>query len=242
MNRDPLWQQIKTAMGRQQLDPTTFQRCAQDLLRDVYPNLAPVVGGSDRGMDGSFPSEQGVFPLICTTGDDVLGNFRKSITNHLAKRGEPHRCVLATSESLTPQRRDNVLEEARKLGVTIYQIHDREDFIGRLYRNDKWRLELLGITGAPPALSVFPPSLRQADARLLIGRDDDAKWLRSIEGDALLVGQPGSGKTHLHQHLTATDDVLFAATDDETRLANAIREQQPKVIVVDDAQDRKSVV
>jgi hypothetical protein len=237
MVRDPLWQQIKSAIQRQ-LDPTIFERCAQDLLGKIYPGLVPVVGGSDAGMDGSFPSPDGTFPLICTTGDDVLGNFRNSISNHLRRRSGPCRCILATSQALTPQRRDNIFDEAKKLDVTIHQIHEQEDFIGRLYRNSAWRLELLGVTGAPPALSVFPPAFRQVEATLLLGRESDVEWLRMVEGDALIVGQPGSGKTHLHQHMAVEDGLLFVTSGDEVALANAIREQQPKIIAVDDAHIR----
>src|SRR5205823_1732528 len=101
--------------------------------------------------------------------------------------------------------------------------------------------ELLGVTGAPPALSIYPPRIRQTDAALLVGREEDLAWLRAMNSDALVVGQPGSGKTYLHQFLAAPTfrgeaHTLFAVTDDPTRLANAIRSQRPDVIVVDDAQ------
>lgn len=234
MNGDHLWNSIEAALDRP-LDPALFERCMQDILREVYPTLVPVVGGSDGGSDGAIASIDGPFPLICTTSSEVIGNFRKNIGSHLSRRGGPRRCVLATSQQLTPRRRENIHSAARELGVSLVQIHDQSDVVGRLYQNSHWRIELLGITGNPPALSMLPPQVRSLDASLVVGREADLSWLRNTPGDLLLVGQPGCGKTHLHQHLAHNGAALFLVEADPTRVANAIREQKPSVIVVDDA-------
>jgi len=84
MNRDPLHQKIVQALAGS-LDGNTFERCAQDLLGDAYPNLAPVVGRSDSGIDGAFGTADGAFPLVCTVREDVIGNFRKNIQTYLSK-------------------------------------------------------------------------------------------------------------------------------------------------------------
>jgi hypothetical protein len=131
MVRDPLWQKIRVALGGH-VDHDLFERCAQDLLGQIYPGLTPVVGGTDAGMDGAIPSAEGCFPLICTTQNDVSGNLQKSINAHLKRRAGPARCILATTVHLTPQRRDNLIDAAKALGAQLHQIHDQEDFVGRL--------------------------------------------------------------------------------------------------------------
>ena len=193
-------------------------------------------------MDGARGTAEGVYPLICTTGDDVLGNVRKSLTNYLREHGGPKRCVIATTTFLTPQRRRNIIKAASVLGVTVVNIHDGEDFVGRLYVDHRWRLELLGVTGNPPALSKLPPNPRRISSSILIGRQDDLQWLQSTPGDLLLTGQPGSGKTHLHQSWADTAAVLFVVSEDSTAIANAIRAQSPAVIVVDDAHVRLNLL
>jgi hypothetical protein len=81
----------------------------------------------------------------------------------------------------------------------------------------------------------LPRSGRFAEAETLIGRAEELAWLKEVQGDALLVGQPGSGKTYLHQYLAKENLCLFVVDDSLGRLADAIRDQQPSIIVVDDA-------
>ena len=115
MNRDPLHQKMTDAL-RGDLDGDTFERCAQSLLGDIYPNLAPVIGGSDDGMDGSFGSDIGAFPLICTVKSDVIGNFRQNITTFLDKRKGPKVRFIATSQVLSGPKRRNLHKEAVRSG------------------------------------------------------------------------------------------------------------------------------
>src|SRR5262249_11749615 len=145
------------------------------------------------------------------------------------------RVLLATSRFLTNRRRRNLEDAAAKLGVQLVNVHDGLYFADALYRDSEWRLKLLGITGNPPALSILPKTGRFSDSDVLIGRDGDLVWLKGCKCDALLVGQPGSGKTYLHQQMAREGLCLFAVDPSLTQLANAVREQQPKVIVVDDA-------
>lgn len=234
MNRDPLYRKIVERLVGP-LDGNAFQKCAAALVGKAHPNLAPMPGGNDAGMDGAFGSPDGRYPLICTVQDDVIGNFRSNISTYLRKHSGPARAVVATSQALSNAQKRNLEAEASKLGVTLVNIYDAPYFADQLYRDSKWRLELLGVTGDPPALSTLPRVGRFMRPEILIGRDDDLEWLNQIHGDALLVGQPGSGKTYLHQHLASQGRCLFAADDDLQRLADGIREQQPSVIVVDDA-------
>jgi hypothetical protein len=234
MNRDQLYRKIVDALARP-LDGDTFQRCAVALLGRAHPNLAPLHGGDDAGIDGAFGAPDGPSPLVCTTQSNVIGNFRDNISTYLAKRNGPKLAVVATSQHLSNAKKRNLEGEARRLGVTITNIYDALYFANELYRDSKWRLELLGITGDPPALSALPRAGRFVQPEILVGRDEDLEWLRQVQGDVLLVGQPGAGKTYLHQYLANQGFCLFAVDDSLQRLADAIREQQPSIIVVDDA-------
>lgn len=241
MNIDPLFRKIVERLSGP-VNGDTFERCAQDLLRDVYPSLTPVVGGNDAGMDGAIGTAEGAFPLICTTSGRVIENVRKNAKAYLAKRAGPKRLVIATTQNLSPQRKRNLEQEAEGIGLVIANIHDQPYFADRLYRDSKWRMELLGVTGEPRALSAFPLRGRLSPPEVLVGREDVLRWLEETGGDLLLVGQPGSGKTCLHQHLAQRGLCLFAIDSDATRLADAIREQTPSIIVVDDAHLRPELL
>lgn len=234
MNRDPLYPKIVDALVKLN-DGVAFEQCAAALLGKAHPNLAPVPGGNDAGMDGAFGTTDGAFPLVCTIEEDVIGNFTRNIKEYLARRTGPKLAAVATSQCLSNTKKRNLETRAQELGVTIVNIYDGAYFAVQLYRDSKWRLELLGITGNPPALSILPRLGRFADPEVLIGRAEDLEWLSQTQGDLLLVGQPGSGKTFLHQYLAKQGKCLFAVEHSCERLADAIREQEPDSIVVDDA-------
>ena len=110
MIRDPFYRQILERLGGR-LDGDTFEVCASSLLRKDFPTLVPVRGGSDSGMDGVTDSG-GPF-LICTTGEDVIGNLAKNIKAHLRDEGSRRSVLLATSQELTQKRRANLEKKAR---------------------------------------------------------------------------------------------------------------------------------
>ena len=234
MNSDPLYRKIEEALARL-ANGNLFQECAVALIGKAHPNLAPMPGGDDAGMDGAFGTPDGPYPLVCTIQSNVIGNFRANIATYLAKRNGPKRAVVATSQRLSNLQKRNIEDAASELGVTIVNVYDAPYFAEKLYRDPKWRLDLLGITGDPPALSALPRRGRFARPEFLIGRDEEVSWLKEVRDDALLVGQPGSGKTYLHQHLAGQQLCLFAVDDSPARIADAIREQRPSIIVVDDA-------
>ncbi len=67
MIRDPFYQDIIQGLSGR-LDPELFEQCASDLLRNIYPALVPIRGGSDAGMDGAISDAEGVaFPFVTTT-------------------------------------------------------------------------------------------------------------------------------------------------------------------------------
>jgi len=85
---------------------------------------------------------------------------------------------------------------------------------------------------------VVPVTSRPLLDLELIGREKDVEWLKTTSGaedDRLLIGQPGSGKTYLLHRLARDGWGLFLIHDDPTEIANALRDQQPEVVIVDDA-------
>jgi hypothetical protein len=238
MNRDPFYQDIIKRLGGR-LDPEAFERCAGDLLRAVYPTLVPIRGGQDAGMDGAIADGRGLpYPLVCTTGRNVIDNLCKSLNSYKKRGGSRRRVVVATSRELTQRRRDNRSRAADKLGFHIVQIHAQASLADHLYSSPAWCLELLNLIGEPPALSVVPVTRRPLVGQSLVGRDGDLSWLCETRGDLLLVGQPGSGKTFLFQSFAKLGRGLFVIEDDRARIASGIRAQQPECLLVDDAQLR----
>lgn len=253
MVRDPLYRSIEKGLG-ERLDPDLFERCAVELLRDVYPGIVPISGGGDGGMDGAISTGAGSpLPLIATTAERVSENLRRSLESYHRTDGSAREAVLATSRSLTPRRRRNLEKRARELGFTLRNIHDRDDFVGRLYRNPMWRRELLGLTGDPPALSALPC---RAESRLtldLVGREREMDRLRRASGDVVVVGQPGVGKTALLEALareggglfpvaSRTGGVTVVTSSDMRRIADAYRAQRPPRIFIDDAHLSDSLI
>jgi len=236
MFRDPLYRQIRHALDELN-DGNAFELCACDLLRQVYPSLAPREGGDDAGLDGLIANEnKSSIQLICTTGRDVLRNLSGSIEANLKKGGKSHACILATSQRLTNSKKRTLQDRANQLGRPLIQIYDQAAMAQRLYRDARWLKELLGLTGDPPPLSLFPITTRPLFDVPPLGRDDDIAKITNLVEDIVLVGQPGSGKTHLL--FTAAKKAKGRFVVDETRVADGVRSIQPRFLIVDDAHSR----
>ena len=90
--------------------------------------------------------------------------------------------------------------------------------------------------GDPSPLSLLPRSARpQPTSAPLVGRDNDLSWLRKSLGDRMLIGQPGVGKTSVLFHLAIEGNGRFALSRDRGEIAAALVEEQPSIVVVDDA-------
>lgn len=242
MQSDPLYRQIIDRLNGD-LNPEIFEEGVADLLRAIYPGLVPVRGGSDAGMDGAIADGQGEpYALVTTTGKDVIGNLTRNLNRRIEEGDTRRRAVLATSQALTPQRRQNLFKRARELGFTLLQVHDQAAMATLLYRSPEWRRELLNLSGNPPPLSAFPRTDRPLLDAPLVGRTDDLTWLRVTNGDRLLVGQPGSGKTFLLHRLVQDGEVLFVISADRGEIADGLRSQQPQVLIVDDAQNSRDLL
>lgn len=236
MLKDPFYRQITAGLNGL-LDPQVFERCMGDLLRPEFPGLVPVSGGSDSGTDGAIPDgNTEPFPLVCTTGKDVIGNLTRSLDSRLKLGRSPEKIVLATSRRLTPKKRFNLEERARSKGFRLIQIFEQDGIADRLYRNSRWCKELLGLPGLVPALSVVPLTRRPLIDIEPVGRGREIEWLHRTRRDRVLSGEPGSGKTFLLYYLIRHGwNALFLESSDETAIRNAICEQQPNVVIFDDA-------
>lgn len=231
---DPHHEKILVRLGGE-LDWRVFQDCMGDLLRKEFPGLTTARGGRDFGMDGAIPDgEEEAFPLICTTARDVRRNLRKNLRSHRASR-RPRVAVLATSQSLTPEKCLELEALAGEEGFILKQIVQRWDVANLIYHSSRWCRDLLGLSGRPSALSTVPEGLGLPIDMEPVGRDADLEWLRTTSGDRLLVGEPGSGKTFLLERLVREGWGLFLTSDDKGEIANALRDQEPEVVIVDDA-------
>lgn len=233
---DRFFQDIRVELAERAFDPNVFEECVCDLLRDTYPGIVPVRGGDDAGMDAAIPTETGPpIPVIITTQEDVIGNLTRNMDRYLAKEGRQRRAVLATSRELTPRRRRNLEARAEEKGFDLQQVFDGFALAQRFYCHPEWCRDLLGLNGQPASLSEVPPTRRPLLPLELIGRDADLRWLREIEGDGVLLGEPGSGKTFLLDKLVREGEALFLVSTDETAIANDLRRSEPRLVIVDDA-------
>jgi hypothetical protein len=236
MIRDPFYRDIIARLN-ERLDPELFEQCAADLLREIYPGLVPIRGGADSGMDGAIADgEDEPFPLVTTTGKNVIGNLTRNLNSYLGDGGQRRRVVLATSQSLTPRRIRNLYKRARELGFGLVNVHEQASMADLLYHRPEWCLELLNLTGTPPALSIIPKTQRPRLTQTIVGREEGLLWLSQTTGDRLLVGQPGSGKTFLLSKFAREKGGLFVVSEDRTEIASNIRAEQPAALILDDVQ------
>jgi len=236
MSRDPFYEQILAGLnGLSDGERTLFQDCVTDLLRDTFPSLVPVRGGKDSGMDGAIADGEGeAYPLVVTTSKNVERNLKQSLDSYLKRKRPRRKVVLATSQSLTPERQHKLKDLAQEKGFTLVGLIEQSGVADRLRENGYWCERLLGLTGEPSTLSVVPASRRPLLDIELIGRTGDIEWLKTTSGDRILSGAPGSGKTFLLYHLTRQGWGVFVVNP-EGPVAKDLRAQRPEVVIVDDA-------
>lgn len=238
MEKDPLYLKIVERLNGH-LDDQTFQSCAGDLLRQIYPGLVPYTGGDDAGMDGAIPDfENEPYPLIVTTSDDAIGNLTRNLEKYKSEGRKQRKAVFATSQKLTPARMQNLFHRAEELDFALLQVYPQDWFAKALYRDPTWCNTLLSLSGKPSALSKIPLSTRSFSDLPLIGREKDLEWLTTTKNDRLLAGQPGSGKTFLLNKFVENDGGLFLVSENQEEIANDVRSMQPKNIIVDDAHSK----
>jgi hypothetical protein len=238
--KDELHQKIIEGLSRP-LDGNLFEECAVDLLQPIYKTLVPIKGGRDDGRDGFFyDGAVGSGPLVCTTREDVKENVQHSLREFVKKGHKGRSVIIATSRSLTGEKRNAIEDAAKEEGFTTIQVHDQSDFALRLYRNKEWLKRLLNIVGNQQALSINPISSRPCFNIPVRGREELMNWLDEsiVSGDVIITGQPGSGKTFAMRSYATQKDGLFVVSDNMDQIVPEVRDKQPRFLIVDDAHDQ----
>ena len=242
--KDELHQKIIEGLSRP-LDGNLFEECAVDLLQPIYKTLVPIKGGRDDGRDGYFyDGAVGSGPLVCTTRKDVKENVQHSLREFVRKGHKGHLVIIATSRSLTGEKRNAIENAAKEEGFTTINVHDQSDFALALYRNREWLKRLLNIVGNQQALSINPISARPFLNIPIRGREKLVSWLEGsiVSGDVVIAGQPGSGKTFAIRSYAIERDGLFVVTDSMDQIVPEVRDKQPRFLIVDDAHDRLALL
>ena len=232
---DPFHRDILQALNSR-LDPSAFEKCAADLIRnDGWPAVA--VGGSkDEGFDGAIADGSGEpFMLICTTSQNLVGNLTRNVLSARKNGWRADRSILATSRRITGALRNRLYKTAAELNVDLVQCYGQDWFASLLYHHPSWTKSLLKLSGRPRALSAFPKTTRPVRGDELIGRERELGWLKERTGDCVLVGGPAVGKTFLLRALVQEGRALFLVDDDREKIANDLRELQPAAVIIDDA-------
>ncbi len=225
-----------------QLSAERFERCAQDLLTEIYPGLTPIVGGSDWGRDADINSADSATParLLATSSrtlPGVMKNMRRSLRS-LKEHGVPvDRIVLANPADLNLLQRNKLSKAARAEGahLPVSDIFDRHFFAGKLRRDGYWRRELLGLSAQGVSLSRLSPDLAESPwLRIpLVGRDSDVAALSDCSGDVVVTGPPGVGKSRV---LSQVSGIIFVDPHAGIeKICEELRWYGPKIVAIDDA-------
>lgn len=231
-------ERIEHALASNDLDPVLFERCAQDLLIETYPGLSPVPGGTDWGRDADVHDGAATPPRLMVTKSRDYSDIRSNMVGGLESLKQHSvsvdRVVIASPGRLSEIQRGKLREAAAGHGARLEAVYDRGFFASRLRRDGEWRQRLLGLSGDPITVSRSPWRLAESPwSQLpLVGREDLLNRLVTGDGDVILFGKPGVGKTRL---LAEVPDIVFVDPGAaEDRLADDIRWIEPQVIVVDD--------
>ena len=96
-------------------------------------------------------------------------------------------------------------------------------------------MELLKQRFSIPVLSPVPLRRRPLLPVPLLGRDEALSWLRAGKQDAIVSGQPGSGKTYLLYRYAEELSGRFVLTKDADLAVQSIISGCPPTIIIDDA-------
>ena len=237
--RDPFYAEIEHVLETVHLDTDLFERLAAELVESKGYSTNLAVGGADNGYDFEILDtslEPG--PGVATTSNRVTANLKRNLDRNKANCPQAaKKTFIVTSSVLTSKKRDNLKKAAAERGYKYLGAADLHEVARYIYANPQWAQKLLGLTGQPSTLSVVPRTSRPLVDIPLIGRESADKRLRNIDRDTLLVGSPGCGKTALLARIVADGLGSFMVSTDMTAVANAIRQQKPQVIIIDDLKD-----
>jgi hypothetical protein len=232
---------VEDALAKNHLSGEVFERCAQDLLSKVFPGLTPIPGGSDWGRDGDISgTADAVPPRLLASSSRGLAGARKNMLagiKSMKEHGVPFgRLVLANPGSLSRSDRGKLAASASRAGASlaVNDIYDRTFFASQLRRDAYWREALLGLPSSPDTLLPTAPGIAESPWASLpfTARDDDLAAVAE-QGDLILPGRPGVGKSRL---LSQLPDVAFVEKSASLEsIAADLRWAKPPLVVVDDA-------
>lgn len=240
---------IEHLLAEKKLDPQLFERCAQDLLGEIYPGLVPIPGGSDWGRDADVhvASESVPYRLIATTSrklESIRQNLLRGIASMKKHTVAIDRLALANPADLNLLQRNKLAEVARREGarLDVSDIYDRGFFSSKLRRDGHWRRQLLGLSSNPISLSYVPRELAESpwtDLPLL-GRESDLASLWDSIGDLIVTGPPGVGKSRLLKEFA---EVVFVDADASLeQVSDDVRWLTPKLLAIDDAGQARGMI
>jgi len=237
--RDPFYVQIESALADGPIDTDLFERLAAELVESKGIPTSLAVGGADNGYDFELIDnalEPG--PGVATTGDRVTTNLKRNLDRNTANCPQAaKKTYVVTSSVLTSRKRDNLKRAARERGYVYRGASDRSDVARYIYANPPWARDLLGLDGQASPLSAVPLTSRLLVEVPLVGRREAEGRIRAAEGDLMLVGSPGSGKTAVLSGLVSEGMASFMVSTDMAAVANAIRQQAPTWVIIDDLED-----
>lgn len=239
---DPKFEQILHHLEKSRIDDQEFERVAAEIQDGNGWASFWISGGGDFGEDGMLLDEHlNKIPLITTTSDRALPNITKNTEKLLSSGWKGSSVAFATCKQLTPVKRRNINEFLEKNNLKSAGMFDSKWYAERLLRYPHLCKSLLGITLDYPALSPLPSNPRFQNVISTVGREIEEKKIVSLVEemkDFVIVGQPGSGKTHLLREVAKKANAYFLVTEDLNSLAEAIRFKRPQLILVDDAHSK----
>ena len=172
--------------------------------------------------------------LVATTITDIRQNFER-VMNKFKSVVQSRRIYLATTKTVSPKTKKKIYSFAEANGLNMANILDQNWSAEQLYRDPVPRQALLQLPEQPAALCSFPPANRVFQDDLLVGRERAVRRLLELDGDCVLSGAPGSGKTALLGHLVQHHRALFLWRNDREEIREGLWELNPKIVLVDDA-------
>ena len=242
-----LFERIERKLGDEatKIEHRLFEQAATYFLEDVYPSLVPVEGGTDHGRDADIvvPGQAPTRVLVTSarTYEGARKNLVNSLSSLLQHQMEGREVVLACLAELNHQKKVKLQELAAEKGFRLTNVFDRAFFTQRLVRDGEWRKRLLGLPGGPFSLSkVSGYAAPCMPSGQLVGRDSLVEKLASLDGDAVVWGPPGVGKSSV---LTEVPELYFVAgSPSAERLLDDVLSTSPEILAVDDAAGRLEVL
>lgn len=101
-----------------------------------------------------------------------------------------------------------------------------------------FKLRKIDANLVPNAISPLPRHFRDLFSSPLLFRDEELQLMNNMEGDFVVSGQPGAGKTFLAYHFCKDLAGQFVISESEDEVIKNLRISCPPLLVVDDAGDK----